>query len=130
MELEKQCCTVEQAKELVQLGVKIKTINIWYFDTNLHEWKITGWETQYYWESSNLTIEWYPAYTVAELGILLSGYQIILTPHDGWQVFSPEGMAYGFLAEYCDDLPEAQARAHCLIWLIENNAINPEEQKL
>ena len=131
MELEKQCCTVEQAKKLVRLGVKIETINIWYFDTNLCEWKITGWETQYYWESSKLTFEWYPAHNVAELGILLGKYYVVPGKF-GWNVkkrLSPQIVQYRIKGMTLD-FPESQARAAALIWLIDNKYINPEDLKL
>jgi hypothetical protein len=136
MELEKQCCTVEQAKELVRLGVKVETINIWYFDPNLHEWKITGWETQYYWESSNLTIEWYPAPNVAELGVLLGDLQVLRVTKYGrnfkesyWAI-SNWGMLLTIYL-HCDvEKNENEMRARALIKLINDGEINPKELRL
>jgi hypothetical protein len=137
MKIEDQVCSFGQAEELARLGVNIETYFEWVrLESDCIDYQSDNWaepilmlkETR---ETCEAHIVFhYPAPTCSELGILLSGYQIILTPNDGWEVFDPDGFAHGFLAEYCDKLPETAARAEALIWLIDEKYIDPKDLKL
>lgn len=143
MRIEDQVCPLEQAKELVGLGLSIKTYWFWLaqFSHNTNKpsptqspnfkyYNLIDHNTLHQIKQFTSEVEFYPAPTCSELGVLLSGYQIILTPNDGWEVFDPDGFAHGFLAEYCDKLPETAARAEALIWLIDEKYIDPKDLKL
>ena len=127
---ENQVCSLDQAKKLVKLGVVLDTT--WYWIEVCGNWLLKNkWDLSYIEITpKDFKSEIYPAPNVAELGVLLSGYQMVLTPNDGWQIFNPEGFAHGFLSDKCDDLPEAPARTEALIWLLENGHLKSEDLKL
>lgn len=144
MKLEHQCCTVEQAKRLKELGVAqnsyfcyahtVKKVH-WSFNGETTEWEPEYNEIPILAETSSAQFDGLPqycAFTVAELGeaIKLHGlYTSINTVSLGWAVHHVNG--------YTDfDFPrgdsnsretEAEARADILIHLLENKLISAEE---
>lgn len=136
MKLEDQVCSLELAKKLVELDVEVEPYFCWYeiddrYTTLNHD--TVGevrWVVGQYIKGEYAS-EWYPAYTVAELG------ELIKAPNNGDDVFcdflthevrvwlaSPEA-DYDYPAPqegscFAADT-EADARAKMLIYLIENN---------
>jgi hypothetical protein len=138
MKIENQVCSPEQAKELAERGVKIKTVfrhGFWVdesYNTIFHSSEPKG-----YGFFNGYTF--FPAPTVAELGVLLPCYievESIGPGDDGKRYFSSfrddEGFRSEFANEYTSDLyaTEAQARAAALIWLLDNKYIKQEDLKL
>lgn len=135
MSLEKQVCSLEPAQKLKELGVKQESL--FYY---AHQGKIYSREHYYSNYNSNdendqeaVTFEYYlsevnsgqiySAFTVAELGNLITsvkGIRLDSTRHttmDEWSIAISETERI-----YADT--EADARAKCLIYLIENNLIS------
>jgi hypothetical protein len=124
MDLKSQCCTVEQGKRLVELGVKHEA-TFWHMPERSH---LHGEYIRYGWHSDAIA----PAYNVAELGSLL--------PRD---ILPDTGFHYGWYHRYCWRghsvgysqvggqqhievdwyETEAQARTALLIHLLENKII-------
>lgn len=132
MKIEDQCCTLEQAERLNNLGVKYSSPQYVYI-LRLDEFKLSNVDEYNRWAAQYNALfvhetKHFPAFTVAELGVLLPDYY---ESHRG------------LLKEtwYCDDVnkpdqhndwfamekTEAQARAAMLIYLLENKLITPEE---
>jgi len=108
MKLEDQVCSFEQARKLTELGVTL--------------------DTTFHWES------FYPALTVAELGVLLQPYTVVRNVDKGkiyWRLLDDyhlprwESKAPLFYKD-----TEAEGRAEALIWLIENGYVKVESLKL
>lgn len=135
MKLIDQCCTLEQGKRLVELGVTAES-TFWWMPAKSGPHK----EYVQYGNSSDSLA---PAYNVAELGELLphpSGLNELggwvhmteydLTPKDGkpwyclWE-YDLDMDAGGFGRHIIDAVTEAQARADMLIYLLENQIIKP-----
>lgn len=119
MEIEKQVCSLEQAKRLKELGVKQESLFYWYenYDKPCDAYVVSRTK-----EAS--------AYTVAELGEMLpSGYDTMrisnvveFTQHYGWFGYDLEGEHFPSETLYPT---EAQARAAMLIHLLETKTIKP-----
>ena len=125
MKLQEQCCTLEQGKRLQELGVKAEA-TFWHMPekSHLHKEYI-----RYGWHSDAIA----PAYTVAELGTMLS---VDCYSHKDYGICSPEARPM-FVArtqnhcwlQHTENAPtEAQARAAMLIYLLENKyyQVSPE----
>jgi hypothetical protein len=116
MKLENQVCSLENAKELAELGVKAESLFTWATATNTDEPAITISAAICFKEHRIAT-----AYTVAELGNMLP---------DDWDLPTHRGSDWGF---YISDKmwrqadTEADARALMLIWLIENGHVKTED---
>ena len=144
MELEKQVCTLEQAKRLKELGVKQESNfyhnngAVWYL-YDVTDW---GMQTQFYEDCLNDARlperdDIISAFTVAELGEMLpyenefnksffySGYHSQLgkweCQHVGWKENAHHGRQL-LHKEYGES--EASARAAMLIYLLENNLLS------
>jgi hypothetical protein len=116
LELEKQVCSFELAKKLGELGVPQESLFYWgntIGQTDQTCWRIYSKEQK---ENFDTMMEYYSAYTVAELGKMISDKQPL-----------PEMNIVGdwcwgnLLFEMCS---EADARAELLIFLIEKNIID------
>lgn len=109
MDLDKQVCTLEQGKRLQELGVEGSFLH--HFNGEI---KSEAWGADYY-----------PAFSVAELGAMLPDeYYSKRTVH-GWICYNTMGINpashYGF------GRTEAEARAYILIHLLETGKLTPEE---
>lgn len=141
MELSKQVCTLEQAKRLKELGVRADAL--FYHITNVAVPSDGGVkmfsETQSWKRFRKVedggVIKYYPAYTVAELGLALRAYSGIghsfYNEHThrgkgGWgHTHTIWGKGIQPILDYYDS--EAEARAAMLIHLLENGFITAEE---
>ena len=134
MELEMQCCAIEQSKELVRLGLNIETCFEWVrfesdcIDSQLDNWVEPILMSREAREACEAHIVFhYPAPTVAELGDIFIkngfGNALPYKNNDNWEM--PD-----FLFEADSKLTEAQARVEALSWLIEENYIKVEDLRL
>ena len=99
MKIEDQVVSLELAKELKELGVKQDSVWVWI----KAPCRDSGYECSLSW-LSNLYVEHYLAFTVAELGKMLpSGFYSYYDVFDGWTCCSPWG--------FCD-IPAPNNRMH------------------
>ena len=125
MKLEDQVCTKEQAKKLKELGVEQKGlfvhINAKYSSSNILLLENI--------HSMDLEEERFSAFTVAELGVMITSDKIIDWPvgvgydNKDWHLFYTKN-------KYRDidkSKHEAYIRAAMLIYLLENNYTTSEE---
>ena len=125
MKIENQVVTIEQAKKLKELGVTAEPLFWYVIDID----PITPLDIIQKWQHSNFDqCEKYPAYTVAELGVMLPSETFTQrtgsedSEYDNWEwVDDGNGNANGLYET------EAEARASMLIYLLENNLTTPEE---
>ncbi len=123
MKLENQVITIEQAHKLEELGVNAPSAFYWRYPTN--KWIV---EPKGYFHEEEEGVEWLPAYTVAELGVMVPNMVLL-----GYK-------ADDFFDEYMKDVPDNEREgkfwsllftpeflAGLLIWLLENNHTTPEE---
>lgn len=125
MGLKDQVCSLESAKRLKELGVIGSHVFVWRYEEEESEFILN--------DSTSGDEEWYPAFTVTELGEMLpthidhSGTCFILTINrwdndNKWQIsyvggeYNDDSAFNEFIA---DDLCEAEARAKMIIHLIE-----------
>jgi len=111
MDIENQVCSLELAKKLLTLGVKQNSLFYW-------DWHSDTCYAVKFVPYSCPGIERYSAFTVAELGEMLS-FGIISVKRTLEFFYCGEGLDVedvGF-----DERTEADARAKMLIYLIENN---------
>jgi hypothetical protein len=118
--MEKYCITLEQARELFELGASVKfggSVQSWYEITRKNGEVITQFD---YIPSvfDHLPFVAYPAYNVGELGKILDiGTNFVYKSSErGWGAVLEEGDEVYFPTE-------AQARGDLLIHLLENNLI-------
>jgi len=126
MKIEDMVCSFEQAEKLVKLGLHLKS-TYFYLST-----------TKELLPQKPIRAPGYPAYTTAELGILLP--KIITVDeikyfHSGSRMNNSGlfSMAYENDNQYLGtwmEVTEAQCRAECFICLLKNNYIKPENIKL
>jgi len=126
MKLEDQVCSFDQARKLTELGVTL--------DTTFH-WECFNFETPKlaYLEAEDVIAlydypeSFYPALTVAELGVLLQPYTVVRNVDNGkiyWRLLDDY-----YLPKWESKAPlfykdtEAEGRAEALIWLIENGYV-------
>lgn len=119
MNLKDQCCKVEQAQILVQLGIGVPAM----FYHMPAKGDNHGPYIRYGWHGDTLG----PAYNVVELGLMVG------------RNFTSGIIATGFVAQctvIVDGVPEsyqsfshseASARARMLIWLLKNKVVTAEE---
>lgn len=139
MKLKNQICTLKQAKELKELGLNLASYFHWIATTGMtpyiYHLNGTTWIQQIENDPS------YPAYSCAELGVLLP-YQII---HDSvayiftlWKVHQQFSCAYEnckenkihLFDEIIDGEHEAHAKADLLIHLLKEKIIKSEDLNL
>ncbi len=129
MKLEQQVTSLELSKRLKELGVKQESLFYWSENGNL----ITEEEYNNFvdWVDSvgkpdNYSVEQhYSAYTVAELGEILSSYQQGIMP--SWNANFDHGWYFKGHGYTIHEKTEADARAKMLIYLLEHNLINIKE---
>lgn len=146
MDLLKQVCSLEQAIKLAKLGiVRFEHGTGFYYHTS-----VDGHTSLYFEEKFASTHRCIAAFTVAELGVMLpcrvwkegEFYELSFTKSDNtWhEDGNPYDSTFNYeyqkhddevisvLANYQSDfLPEAQARAAMLIWLLEQNHITASQ---
>jgi hypothetical protein len=129
MKLEDQVCSLELAKKLKELGVKQESLFRWNEGDGIED------RLEYIPAFSNKTHELVSAFTVAELGEMLPYSLDIGYPTSYLHTVKIEDHSYrccyvndvgvvaraGFRLQFVDT--EADARAKCLIYLIENKLI-------
>ena len=134
MKLENQVCSLELAKRLQELGVKQESLFYWSYNFVGNKVKLL---------KPAHGLKGYPhlyfqAYTVAELGAMLPH----LIEHNSYRlefykfqesygcdyVHVQDGLAFCFADNISEN--EADARAKMLIYLLENNLITKNEDKL
>ncbi len=130
MKLEKQVTSLELSKKLKELGVKQESLFYWVSHFNGDELVFENDEHNFY---KSVWKERSSAYTVAELGEMLPrGLCTQKAPEtyhmqfdsDAWKdAWNIKGLELGFreLWEETKADTEADARAKCLIYLIEND---------
>lgn len=133
MTIEKQCCTLQQAKRLKELGVNVRCV------FGYIEIPENGLSVHWYWRDDKYALinanivmyvgngdqRWY-APTVAELGEMLPDDTRTYRYDDRWSAYAPiEGILQLFT--FAEDKTEAQCRAALLIHLIENNIVSVKE---
>jgi len=123
MKIENQVCTPEQGKKLTALGVTAEPLYWHVIDID----PLTPMDIIQKWQHSNFDqCEKYPAYTVAELGVMMPEYY---ETHKGpisdtWYC----GILEAGDGDYFSiEKTEAAARASMLIYLLENHLTTPEE---
>jgi len=143
MELKNQVCTLEQSEKLQELGIECASIFVH------HSWldeDVNKWQSRVMLQSEPLHEDMkyaladgrLPAFTVAELGVMLpSEWLNPLDQHDTkteniigcWK--TPKGMFRYRMDEDDNEcskpMNEAQARAAMLIYLLENNYVTAAE---
>lgn len=126
MELQKQVCTLEQAKKLFQLGIMQESYFYWADTIDCPQFGIT--HGHFFLSDSE-----YSAYNLSELGIMLpneirghSLYHVLGHCNNGHiSGYSKDGRDYWIM---CGPFkPEAKARASLLIYLLENGYTTAEE---
>ena len=114
MQLANQVCTLDQAIKLKSLGIDQVSDKVWGKNncTLTETWSIEGDEN-----------EFYSAYSVAELGVMLpSGYDTMHITGNGWAAYDLDGETV--LVHY---KTEAECRAAMIIHLLGTNIITAEE---
>lgn len=140
MKIENQVCTFEQGFKLEQLGITAEPQNYWVFDGGM-KWKVTP--TGYFYKEEE-GIEYCPAFSVAELGVMLphkikatyprkdneNVFEIALyNDSHGFTIqYENKGLHEAYAA-YCrtNGSLEAYTRAAMLIHLLESGHINSEQ---
>lgn len=134
MRLEDQCCSLDQSKRLSELGIKAKSLFYWreYLDENVNKWQAalllddkTDDESIKY----SLADSSYPAFTVAELGVMLPTdyYSYAGDSCKDWYCLRHGDESNYSKYEFAESPNEAQARASMLIYLLENNLTTSKE---
>jgi len=139
MKIEDQVCDRLQGKRLLNLGITADA-HIYHYqeqtpkNPNMHyygypqeqmPWRIylTGKPSRI---STNSTFAEDPAFTAAELGVMLpEDCTATRVGYNNWQAYGPE---INLTSHVIYDQPtEAIAKAQLLIWLLENNHVTAEE---
>lgn len=131
MELKQQCCTLEQAKRLQELGVKAEATFYWMPAKSTMHWEYI----QYGWHGDAIA----PAYNVAELGEMMPKEFTFNNIKYYAQIFLNAGEGFSAAINKIDWFDhkeihpciwrggyyqsEAQIRAAMLVYLLENNLI-------
>lgn len=136
MKIENQVCTLEQAKRLAELLGEGMPSPTWYwiFDSSM-KWQLFPKD---YCDLEAEGIDYYPAYTVAELGLMLMehdddyAFSSFYDSHMGFYCCDArkrdEDHTDGFrpLENIVEADTEAQARAQLLIYLLEEGMYDAE----
>ena len=119
MRLEDQVCSLRQSQKLKELGVLLISALSYEVDTG---------ELVYNADGCPVEDLYIPAYTVAELGVLLGKYTVMKYAGEKyWRLYDEKGVLREFIFSVEN---EAQARASALILLLENNYVKAENLKL
>lgn len=111
LKLEQQVCSLESSKRLKELGLQQESLFYWSWDKCTDTYNLVYVEDlKKCFESDDF--DEYSAYTVAELGVLIPHYGRTDKDRNYWLNLQ--------------DLPEAEARAKMLIYVLENGLINKE----
>lgn len=125
MKLEDQVCRFAQGVILKERGVEARPQFYWYEKNNGFQTWIELTNAL----SLNHTQKKAPAYTSSELGVLLSGYQVIkLAFNNDWLVIDKYGTST--VHKILSIELEVHAKASALIWLIKNDFIDPKKLQL
>jgi hypothetical protein len=134
MKIEEQVCSLDQAVKLRSLWLTLESLYSWMPTT-------TGWgifETLDFASLVRENIEFFPAYTVAELGVLLpenrlsSGRLLIIDFDRCGDKFRTHltSFSHEFQSQWFVEDTEAKSKTECLIWLIANKLLKVEDLKL
>lgn len=117
MKLQDQCCTLEQAKKLKELGVVQESLYCFYDGGFLKDlWGTI--QTKEWRESKSVSATTYSAFTVAELSIMLLEYaETFYTKNGKWRIGDAD----------IDFDTQAEASADRLIYLLENEILTTKE---
>ena|SRR6185312_1852782 len=142
MKLENQVVSLDLAKRLKELGVDEDSLFYWVLGQNTWQYFISQSNQQNVANVPDFEMEecpvWFSAYTVAELGEMLS--ETLGAPHEGIKQYDVEQYKYASgeqyqlqVSDYVNTAPhllftakansEADARAKMLIYLLENKLI-------
>lgn len=149
MKLQDQVITLEQAKRFKELGVTSETFMVWMEAEELDgEGNHKEWVPALFVEIQSNGMDMtcvselpdgctnddnechntrgsYPAYTVAELGVMIPNCYSTMKLHEGWRVYNEEDQDGTGKDEIFDT--EAQARGAALIYLLETNIMTAEQ---
>lgn len=145
MNLKDQVCTLEQGKELKELGVKAKSYFSWigYNKSSAEKERLlnpTEFQEARLWQHDFIRV--YPAYSVAELGVMLpakifcGSYQlhkrgnIWVSGYVHKGEYPYEESYFNKTFGYAENKNPAQAAADSLMNLLECDQIKPEDCKL
>jgi hypothetical protein len=133
METEKQVCTADQGRKLKELGITANSL-FWWVDRGQHSKLVYAGQIEF-----GDMLPLCPAYTVAELGLLLpafrkNDYDLKCSKDsmwDGWDIEYSYPKIGGGKACF-EDMQvygdtQAEACALMLIWLLENGHATKEE---
>ncbi len=128
MKLENQVCSLEQAKELNELGIKRESLFVWKCNSKqdaVIDIQMKHWISRY---AGFVKNHFFSAFTVAELGVMLpnkylSG-KIDNNIYNCWQF--DDFMQIRTYNTYQSET-ESEARASMLIHLLENKIITADE---
>lgn len=130
MKLQDQVCTLEQAKRLKELGVIAESLFLWQYthidtrDGYDHTCNIVS----FGYKPQSVNTELYPAFTVAELGVMMNSEYY--TVRDGSEMSSFANWSWYSDANDAGFGPfntEAQARSALLIHLLGTGKVTAEE---
>ena len=119
--MQDQCITLDQAKRLAELGVIEKSICVWYVPS-MKEYQPY---VQFARPADNSNSNFFRAYTVAELGVMLPTLGI-----KRYKSNNGRGSDYYWLeyqSQDWSDLNEASLLAKVLIYLLEENMTTAEQ---
>jgi len=118
MKIKEQVTSLELSKKLKGLGVKQESFIYWTNNRVKRDYR------EYVLESGTpiITENCYSAFTVAELGLLLPNYVCTYKDENDWFCNPKFKQFTNFTSGVIADT-EANARAKCLIYLIENKLI-------
>jgi hypothetical protein len=123
MKLEDMVCSFEQAETFQKLGAPRNSLYGYRWDGKLVKTE------SFLAKSVVLSGTLRPAYTVAELGILLGDWQLERRNNNECRISNfDRQIAYPDIIITFST--EAQSKAEALIWLIDNGYVNPGELKL
>jgi hypothetical protein len=132
MKMEDRVCSFDQAKKLFELIGNKGPFFSWEYGSHKKRWYVAIHDEEWAYQTNR---KWYPAYTVAELGLMLPEYVEIYNGDE--DIFVAHGdfatlvIGEGYWQSHGEEFnTEAQARASALIWLLENDYIKPENIKL
>lgn len=126
MNIEQQVVSLELAKKMKELGFDDYSFFTYaVFDHATFIWTKKDFSLD---KSTEPLLATYPAYTVAELGNMLPWDIVIHRDIDkGWHItFQANGMTEKDM-QFSEGPIETDARAKMLIYLAENNLINPKD---
>lgn len=127
MEIQNQVCTKQQGEKLYSLGIQFAgSYFYWHFGSVSETWVIVNKEESNIFPSAD-----YPAFTVAELGVMLPALSHSWVTKGNSYFNCSDNFNVGISIVFCENT-EAEARAALLIYLLEEKVITPEEvnQKL